>query len=241
MRRITWCTLLGVLFLISGFASNRSGFGTEQGSSAKVESASGRVREPLQASTTQIATEPAGVASARPGGRGSIRPLVSSELAQDFLQAASNLPAVAPRTVYRDATRRSFLSEADASRMGEEQRKGLSPIAVDETFYYTTKYGSPLAYTRPIELVGRAGVAHLGGMRVLDFGYGSIGHIRLMASLGSEVTGVDVDPLLRALYSGPGDQGMSQGSGGREGRVTLIEGAATPHRRGGQGRSGGGL
>jgi hypothetical protein len=224
MRRTTWCSLLGSLCLFAGFAPPGPGSGTEQGSPAKGEPAPGRERERFQtAPAAPTAAEPTGAAQIRREAE-ALRPLVSSGLARDFLRAAANIPAVAPRTVYRDAARRSFFSEADARRLGEQRRKALSPIAVDETFYYTTKYGSPLAYARPIELLGRAGVNDAGGLRVLDFGYGTIGHLRLLASLGSDVTGVDVDPLLRALYSGPGDQGVLKGPMGREGRVTLIEG-----------------
>src|SRR5262249_53062441 len=60
--------------------------------------------------------------------------------------------------------------------------------------------------------------------RILDFGYGTIGHLRLLAGLGAEVTGVDVDPMLRALYSAPEDQGIVKSRRGREGRLRLIDG-----------------
>ena len=58
----------------------------------------------------------------------------------------------------------------------------------------------------------------------MDFGYGTIGHLRLLASLGAEVTGVDVDPLLTALYSQPEDQGPVKNRRGQPGRIRLIEG-----------------
>jgi len=50
-------------------------------------------------------------------------------------------------------------------------------------------------------------VTSVDGKRILDFGYGTVGHLRLLASLGADMVGVEVDPLLRALYSAPGDQG----------------------------------
>ena len=92
------------------------------------------------------------------------------------------------------------------------------------TFYYTTKYGSPLAYVRPFDLLGQSGLETMEGHRVFDFGYGTIGHLRLLASLGADVTGVDVDPLLTALYSQPEDQGPVKNGRGQTGRVRLIEG-----------------
>jgi hypothetical protein len=43
------------------------------------------------------------------------------------------------------------------------------------------------------------------GRRLLDYGYGGIGHLRLLASSDWQVVGVDVDPLLHAFYR-PSDQ-----------------------------------
>src|SRR5262249_38653107 len=85
-------------------------------------------------------------------------------------------------------------------------------------------YGSPLAYALPLEVLGRAGVADVAGRKVLDFGYGTVGHLRLLAALGADVTGVDVDPMLPALYAGPRDQGLIRGHGGPGGRLRLIDG-----------------
>jgi SAM-dependent methyltransferase len=106
----------------------------------------------------------------------------------------------------------------------EAKRRTLKPIPVDESFYYTTKYGSPLAYVRPLDLIGQSGVEDVSTWKVLDFGYGTIGHLRLLAGLGAEVTGVDVDPMLRALYSAPADQGLIRNPTGRDGRLRLIHG-----------------
>ncbi len=100
----------------------------------------------------------------------------------------------------------------------------LKPIPVDESFYYTTKYGSPLAYTRPLDLLGQSGLEDVSGRKVLDFGYGTVGHLRLLAGLGADVNAVDVDPLLRALYSAPEDQGLVKSRTGRDGRIRLIDG-----------------
>jgi hypothetical protein len=42
--------------------------------------------------------------------------------------------------------------------------------------------------------------------------------------MGVHTTGVDVWPLLRALYSWPGDQGEITGPGGEKGSIRLIDG-----------------
>ena len=66
-----------------------------------------------------------------------------------------------------------------------------------------------------------------------------IGQLRLMALLGADAVGIDVDPLLRALYADPGDQGpVAADAKGTGGRVDLAIGSwpgdpATRERVGG--------
>ncbi len=124
-----------------------------------------------------------------------MRPLLATPLAQRYAAAAARLPRVRTRSVVVGATRK----------------------VVDEAYYYTTRYGSPLAYARPLELLGHAGLADVAGRRVLDCGYGGIGQLLMLASLGADVVGVDVDPLLRAMYA------ERDGAFGR-GRVRTVDG-----------------
>lgn len=176
---------------------------------------------PLPASSA----EPTGVALLRHQSA-ALEPLVQSALARSFLGATADLPSVSPRTIYRSAADGKYYDKAHADRLSDDLRKGLKAIAVDESLYYNTKYGSPLAYVRPLEVLGQAGVQRANGLRILDFGYGTVGHLRLLASLGADVVGVDVDPLLPALYSEPGDQGSVSTSsrGTRQGKITLVHG-----------------
>jgi SAM-dependent methyltransferase len=153
-----------------------------------------------------------------------LQPLVQSKLARSVLGAAADLPAVSPRTLFVDEAERKYFTAATAAALAPQARGRLSRFPVDETFYYTTKYGSPLAYVRPFDLLGKSGLDTVAGYRVLDFGYGTIGHLRLLATLGADITGVDVDPLLTALYSQPEDQGPVKFGRGQTGRVRLIEG-----------------
>jgi hypothetical protein len=129
------------------------------------------------------------------------------KLARAFLAATAQLPEIAPRTLWRDAKRRRWATQA-----GPELQKQI----VDEEYYYNTRYGTPLAYCRAFEVSGLDG---LDGLRLLDFGYGGIGPLRLNATLGADAVGVDVDPSLPIVYSWPGDTGAV----GR-GRVTLVDG-----------------
>jgi hypothetical protein len=121
--------------------------------------------------------------------------------------------------VWVDSATRAAWSDADAAKLAPERRATLTRREVDASFYWETNYGSPLSYVRAIDLLAGAGSGDLAGKRVVDFGYGTVGQLRLMATLGADAIGVDVDPLLPALYSAPGDQGALG-----PGRVTLVSG-----------------
>jgi len=156
-----------------------------------------------------------------------LTPLAQSDLVRHFLAATSALPSIADRTVFRNDNSRDFHSAAAVAAMPESERAKLTALKLDESSYYNTKYGSPLAYMRALDLAAEQGVVNVSGKRILDFGYGSIGHLRLLASLGADVTGVDPDNYLEALYGEPGDQGRVAGVGGlfaHAGSVTLVHG-----------------
>jgi len=153
-----------------------------------------------------------------------LAPGARSDLVREFLKAANDLPSIPPRRLFRDESKTRYFTETEAASLPDEQRKPLSEVEVGESYYYNTRYGTPLAYSRPLEILAAAGLTGLAGKRVLDFGYGSIGHLRLMAIEGAEAVGVEVDPLLRALYAAPGDQGAVRGRHGRDGSVRLIDG-----------------
>ncbi len=152
-------------------------------------------------------------AKEKPGAVAKIRrdaealgPVVGSALAKEFLNRTAALAEVAPRTIFHDADKTAYYSEKEASDLPEAQRAALASREIDAGFYYNTRYGSPLAYARPLDLVAASGIDTLKGRKVLDFGYGTIGHLKLMAAMGAEVVGVEVDPMLRAIYSWPEDQ-----------------------------------
>lgn len=157
-----------------------------------------------------------------------LRPIAVSGLTLRFLDAARALPAIGTRSVYLNEVTREYFSPAERDRLPEAQRAKLVAIELDEYRYYYTKYGSPLAYLRPLEVAAAHGFADVVGKRILDFGYGSIGHLRLLASLGAHVTGADPDSYLDALYHARQDQGaVPPASGGRRGQpgtITLAHG-----------------
>lgn len=147
-----------------------------------------------------------------------LRPTVETSVARCFLDAAGELPPPPRRTVFFDTEARTYASARGELPEGWERRE-LEPSS-----YYLTKYGTPLAYCRAIDLAGRAGLDALDGRRVLDFGYGTVGHLRMLAACGAEATGVDVDTFLKALYCEPSDQGVVMNDGRADGRVRLVDG-----------------
>jgi SAM-dependent methyltransferase len=149
---------------------------------------------------------------------------MTAPLVLSFLDAASELPSIAPRTLFHDSTRTRYFTAAEAAALPDSTRAKLVKRTLDESFYYNTRYGTPLAYSRPLEILYEAGLKDLDGKRVLDFGYGTIGHLRLLATLGASMTGVEVDPLLDKLYRERGDTGTIRGRSGRVGSIQLVNG-----------------
>jgi hypothetical protein len=164
---------------------------------------------------------------------GRLVPLAASPLARQFLEATADLPVVeGTRVVWWDRTARRALSPERARAMSPEELQDFREMPLDERFYYYTAYGTPLAYVRPLDLAAAAGFESADGRRILDFGFGGIGHLRLLASLGGRVVGVEVLELLRELYREPGDTGAVarsaaalHGPAGPPGSLTLLYGS----------------
>jgi len=115
---------------------------------------------------------------------------------------------------------KSWLEEV--GRLGKVEPKkiklGEREIFVDESLFYSGRYGSPLAYARALDLAEKHGFAPSKGAKIFDFGYGSIGHLRMFAQMGLNAIGVDVEPLLPVMYegcSGPLGDGSVQLLNGR--------------------------
>lgn len=138
-----------------------------------------------------------------------------------FLRATDSLPDPGQRTVWRTKDRSQAYSQAEYETLADDKKADLTKRDCDASFYYQTGYGTPVIYARPLELAARAGDGTLRGKKVLDFGYGMIGQLRMLATLGCEVQGIEVEPLLRALYSDPMDTGVIRGPDGSMGRIAL--------------------
>lgn len=145
-----------------------------------------------------------------------IAPLVKTRLAKAWLEGVDQLTDPTPRSIYKGTT---WMNQAAYDLLSTDEKAKAKKVDVDPELYYNTKYGTPIAYARAIDLVGTFGIKSLKKGRVMDFGYGGIGQLRLDATLGAEAVGVDVDPFLPALYSLPEDSGpFSTGS------VRMVDG-----------------
>lgn len=158
--------------------------------------------------------------------------LVKCDTTRRLLINTSWLPVIEKRRVHRDKATGVFLSPARFESLPAEGKAAFESVEIDEGYFYFTRHGSPLAYARPLDLVAKQlGCTDMlfAGKRILDLGYGGIGHLRLLASVGAHVTGVETDPLLEALYGEPGDTGEVPGAGISDpkppaGSITLLTG-----------------
>jgi hypothetical protein len=155
-----------------------------------------------------------------------LKGFVKSTVAKRFLAAVHSLPAAPEsRLAYRNRSTREVLTETEANSLPDSTLEAYERIEMDEEFYYLTRYGTPVAFVRPLDLIGRAGLDTLDDARIVDFGFGSIGHLRMLAANGASVHGIDVDKLLGVLYSElPDTERVARASNvgdGPDGEITL--------------------
>ena len=143
---------------------------------------------------------------------------VSSSWVKDVLQKAADLPARAPRVVWRDKERKLVLSDVDAQKLDAKERARFTREELDDEVYYA-KYSTPLAYARALDVAASFGLDGVKGKSLVDFGYGDIGQLQMLARAGASAVGIDVNALLPALYADPSDTGAVG-----DGRVSIVDG-----------------
>ena len=152
----------------------------------------------------------------------------------DWLSRAAELPEREPvvlhvgprrqggmdREVFTQERLDALMAEPDAT-----PRSDLRTITFGPDRYYATSYGSPIAYApmlqRVAEHLATRGTDSFAGMKVLDFGYGQLGQIAMLARCGAEVHGVEVDPMVHTLYEVSGAAGEVRSGDGRIGSIGL--------------------
>ena len=155
-----------------------------------------------------------------------IQPQASSPFAKSLLAGFGFLQPHAPTVVWYNKETRTALPAAEASKMTEAQLTGYTKRDVDDNFYYFTRYGTPVAFVRPVEILGKAGVKGADGLKLVDFGFGSIGQLRALAYMGADVTGIEVNPILQVIYARePGQVTRCAAAGkGKDGSISLAFG-----------------
>lgn len=129
-------------------------------------------------------------------------PLMKSELGHAFVATAAQLERPGRQGLSVNAEGRTVTASKLASLSAEEQAK-FRPATPreEETFFYNTSHGTPLAYARAVDLLGQDGVTPGAGKRLADFGFGNLGQLRMLAQLGFSATGLDVNAQLGELYA----------------------------------------
>lgn len=114
-----------------------------------------------------------------------VEPHVASPWVNDWLRATATLKSVTPTTWH---------CTKDKQRCESKPADGLLPREVNDEFVYA-RITDPLGYARAFEVLASHGWQPK-GKKVLDFGYGNLGQLLMLASLGATVHGVEVDRLL---------------------------------------------
>lgn len=150
-----------------------------------------------------------------------LRPLIESKLGRAMLDQASLLPVFGSRELYVRVRPNRAITPEEFEALDEAEREAWRAFTVEPARYYSTFYGTPMVYARVLDLAAQVwgDDATLEGKRILDLGYGQLGQLRLWAQMGAGVTGVEVDPILTAMYDGLPLSESAPGS------VRLVEGA----------------
>lgn len=154
-----------------------------------------------------------------------LAPTAETDAVREWLRATDRLTPITPRSIYFRPEPRAVLSAAEFAALPESDRAAFTERPITDQNYYATNYGTPLCYARALDLAANAGgLASFNHCRILDYGYGQMGQVRLLAACGADVVGVDPSEGLRARYSLPEDQGSYPPNGQPQGKVTLVSG-----------------
>ena len=155
-----------------------------------------------------------------------LREIYQSPQAQIMLDQVEHLPVCDPVTVHAAwRPNRGYTAEQYAL-LDESDREGLRQLDLEPADQYATFYGSPLVYARILDLLH----THAPGFtvhdaKIMDLGYGQLGQLRLWAQMGADVTGVEIDPILTAIFTNSKAVGDIDHNQKTPGSITLVEGS----------------
>ena len=137
-----------------------------------------------------------------------LEPAIESPWVKEWLRGVDQLKPVKPVTWYCSKDKQH------CTPMDPKNPDFAARVADDEFVY--ARITDPLGYARPFEVLAAAGFDPK-GKKVLDFGYGNLGQLLMLAPLGVDVHGIEIDALL------PLSTGMLVGRVGK-GQLALHQG-----------------
>ncbi len=120
---------------------------------------------------------------------------------------------------------REVYTAQQALALSEDELADFRVVEYGPDRYYATNYGSPIAYAPMLELSAlHAGIESFKGQRILDFGYGQLGQLEMLARCGAKVVGIEIDPVIDTLYRTTRISDDVRADDGTRGRVRLLLG-----------------
>lgn len=114
-----------------------------------------------------------------------LEPQLETPWVKAWLRSVNSLKSVPSSTWHCSKDRQTCGREAGPEWVSRE---------VNDEFVYA-RVTDPLGYARALEVLGKHGFFPK-GKKVLDFGYGNLGQLLMLAKVGAQVHGVEVDRLL---------------------------------------------
>ena len=136
-------------------------------------------------------------------------PQMQTEFGRMFCTAAQCLPTILDRKLYWNAEEQKAIPYENPLFVHDGLNKldGYKEVTLGERYYYLTRHGTPIAFGRALDLAASNGLEYKPGMRICDFGFSTIGHLRMLSSIGVHTHGIEINPITEVLYSWPSDQG----------------------------------
>ncbi len=138
-----------------------------------------------------------------------LEPQLTSPWVKGWLANVSTLTPVKPSTWFCTKDRQSCVPK-------KPEDPGYAERRVDDEYVYA-RITDPLGYARAFEVLAAAGFDPT-GKKIVDFGYGNVGQLLMLARLGVDVHGVEIDSLLPLATK------QLVGKVGTKGRLTLHHG-----------------
>jgi hypothetical protein len=122
-----------------------------------------------------------------------LEPMLETPWVKEWLRGVNEFKTVKPSTWFCTKDKQTCVAK-------DPKDAAFTARLVDDEYVYA-RITEPLGYGRPLDVLGAAGFDPK-GKKVLDFGYGNIGQLLMLARLGVEVHGVEIDSLIPLATKG---------------------------------------